>query len=156
MANARDPHDLSILFELFVVSQRVRELLGRAMADSPIRPDEYAVYSLLQSEGPQSPTAMARRLGMPVTTLLEYTTGMANRGHVVRSPNPADGRSYLLALTASGFTTQKAAAALFDKAMYPLLEELDSPSAVRQALGALGQAVDRLVEQSDRATTTNS
>jgi hypothetical protein len=38
---------ISLLFDVFVVNQRLRALLGHALRDSELRPDEYAVYSVL-------------------------------------------------------------------------------------------------------------
>ena len=39
--------DISLLFDLFVTTQRIRRVLSDAMSESGMRPDEYAVYSLL-------------------------------------------------------------------------------------------------------------
>jgi DNA-binding MarR family transcriptional regulator len=115
---------ISLLYEFFVTTQRVRVLLGRAMADAPLRPDEYAVYSLLFDEGPTPPTQMARALGMPLTTLHEYTRAMLSRGHAERAPNPGDRRSYLLSLTRAGIRTHRLAANAFDEANDRLLAGL--------------------------------
>ena len=93
-----DSH-LSVLFELFAAEQRVRTLVMRAMADAPLTPDEYAVYSVLFDEGPQTPTDLARRVGMPPTTMSHYVRAMLDRGHAVRQVVPSDRRSYRLALS---------------------------------------------------------
>ncbi len=37
----------SLLFDVFVVAQGVGEMLGEALADGPLTPEEYAVYSHL-------------------------------------------------------------------------------------------------------------
>src|SRR6187401_790283 len=93
---------LSLLFDLFATEQRVRTLVMRAMADAELRPDEYAVYSVLFDDGPQTPTDLARRVGMPPTTMSHYVRALLERGHAVRELVPADRRSYRLALTAAG------------------------------------------------------
>jgi DNA-binding MarR family transcriptional regulator len=91
----------------------VRTLVGRAMADVELRPDEYAVYSVLFDEGPQTPSELARRVGMPPTTMSHYVRAMLDRGHAVRTVVPADRRSYELALTDDGLAVHRAASRAF-------------------------------------------
>ena len=64
--------DVSLLFDVFVVHQRVRSLLARALSGTELRADEYAVYSVLFERGPLTPTQLAAGLAMPVTTTLDY------------------------------------------------------------------------------------
>src|SRR5512144_2929630 len=92
---------LSLLFELYATEQRVRTLVLRAMADAELRPDEYAVYSVLFDEGPQTPPDLARRVGMPPTTMSHHVRALLERGHAFREVVPADHRSYRIALTPS-------------------------------------------------------
>ena len=141
----------SLLFELFATGQRVRALLGAAMDDAPLRPDEYAVYSVLVDQGPSAPSALARAVGMPPTTMSHYVRAMLERAHVQRLPNRADRRSYLLALTPEGRRTHGLAAAAFEVANGHFLAELTlSDATVRQVLramnGAAETAASRLAE----------
>jgi DNA-binding MarR family transcriptional regulator len=92
----------SLLFDVFVLGQRVRQLMAVGLAGAPLKPEEYAVYSVVFEEEAVSPTAMASMMSMPLTTVADYVRLMESRGHVRRIPNPHDGRSYLLILTASG------------------------------------------------------
>src|SRR5688500_1471001 len=92
----------SLLFDLFAASQQVRTLLVGGMRDSPLAPDEYAVYSGVLEFGPITPTQLARVVGMPPTTLSHYLRDMRRRGHVEEKPNPRDGRSQLMTLTPDG------------------------------------------------------
>ncbi len=48
-----------MLFDLFVTAQRVRRVLADGMAESGLRPDEYAIYSLLFEAGPMTATEMS-------------------------------------------------------------------------------------------------
>src|SRR6478752_2590515 len=107
---------LSLLFELFATEQRVRTLVMRAMADAELRPDEYAVYSVLFDEGPQTPTDLARRVGMPPTTMSHYVRALLERGHASRETIPSDRRSYRLALTPSGLRAHASAGRAFAEA----------------------------------------
>src|SRR6185436_4243399 len=93
---------LSLLFDVFALGQEVRTLLGFAMRDAGMLPDEYAAYSVVFEDGPTTLTAMARTLGMPVTTAADYAKAMAARRPLWPRANPADQRSQLLYLTAAG------------------------------------------------------
>jgi DNA-binding MarR family transcriptional regulator len=98
--------DVSLLFDFFVTSQRLRRVLAGAMAESGIRPDEYAVYSLLFEKGPLTASEMAELLGMPLTTVLDYLKAMGRAGHIARTPHPFDGRAIQVSLTRAGVTAQ--------------------------------------------------
>jgi DNA-binding MarR family transcriptional regulator len=128
----------SLLFDVFVLNQAVRRLLNAAMADSPLRPEEYAVYSVVFEEEAVSPTAMATRLGMPLTTVAEYVREMEARGDARRVPNPRDGRSYLLVLSAAGLAAHREANRRFERAYAALVEALpEGEGPARRALADL-------------------
>jgi DNA-binding MarR family transcriptional regulator len=107
---------LSVLFELYAASRAVGELVATAMADSPLTPEEYAVYSVLFDEGPHAPTELARRTGMPPTSMSHFVRGMLERGHAERSPAPDDRRSYRIVLTPAGLGAHASASAAFAEA----------------------------------------
>jgi DNA-binding MarR family transcriptional regulator len=130
----------SLLFELFVANQRVRQLLGAAMADAGLTPDEYAVYSALFEDGALTPTELGRRVGMPPTTVSHYVRALRERRHVTEAPNPADHRSYTLALSRSGLAAHRRAGRAFDEAYLRFIDELTDPEAARRAIGAIGRA----------------
>lgn len=72
--------------------------MSRALEPTGVRGDDYAVYSYLLS-GPLTLTELAEGTGMPLTTAAGYLSRFTERGHIVRAPNPEDGRSQLLSLT---------------------------------------------------------
>ncbi len=146
MARQREPH-LTILFELFVVIQRVGAALEEAMGESPLTPAEYALYSLIFDTGGATPTGIAERMGMPVTTVLDQLKEMEGRGHITRAPNPRDGRSYLVSLTPSGLEIHGEAGDDFDRAMIRISEHLEiEEGQVRDSLTALGAATDAAIQ----------
>jgi DNA-binding MarR family transcriptional regulator len=130
----------SVLFDLFAASQQVRSLLTEAMADCGLRPDEYGVYSGVFEFGPISPTELAGVVGMAPTTLSNYISEMRVRGHIDELPNPIDGRSRMLLLTAEGRAAQKRANRAFEAAYRPFVGRLADPQAVKQALVAVETA----------------
>ena len=86
------------------------------MTDSPLTPEEYAVYSVLFDEGPHAPTELARRTGMPPTSMSHFVRAMFERGHAERALSPADRRSYRIVLTDAGPGAHAAASAAFSEA----------------------------------------
>jgi DNA-binding MarR family transcriptional regulator len=155
-AERRPGSDLSVLFELFVVSQRAGSLLREVMENSPLTPLEYAMYSVVHDSA-ITPTDMADRLGMAVTTVLDHLRAMEERGHVERMPNPSDGRSYLVSLTPAGRVIHRRAGAEFDRAMTRILAHLDrDESEVIDVLLSLGSATDAAIEELRQALIGSS
>ena len=134
---------LSLLFHLFAAEQRVRTLVVRAMADAGLKPDEYAVYSVLFDEGPHAPTDLARRVGMPPTTMSHYVRAMLERHHVSRETVPGDRRSFRLALTPAGLDAHGRASRAFAEADRRFMAALAIREPRAQAvLEAIGSAAD--------------
>lgn len=105
-----------MLFELFAAARAVGELVSTALDGSPLTPDEYAVYSVLFDEGPHAPTELARRTGMPPTSMSHFVRAMLARGHAERAPDPADGRSYRIVLSEAGLAAHAATSLAFAEA----------------------------------------
>jgi DNA-binding MarR family transcriptional regulator len=134
--------EISLLFDLFVVNQRVRRLLSVALAEVSLRADEYAVYSLLFEQGPLTATEMAGRMGMPLTTVLDYLRAMDDRRHLRREPHPRDGRAQQLSLTIAGVTEHRRTNRAWERMRVRLEQSLSVPTKdVRRALQALDDAV---------------
>jgi DNA-binding MarR family transcriptional regulator len=147
---------LSLLFDVFALGQRVRTLVALAMSGSDLRPDEYAAYSVVFESPGITLTAMARELGMPVTTAADYIRSMQRRGHVHREDHPHDSRSYVLSLTPAGHAAHKAASAAFQRAHRTLVDALAplTEEAVRDQLGQVVGAADRAIAKLTRRRTT--
>jgi DNA-binding MarR family transcriptional regulator len=138
-----------LLFDLFVTAQRVRRVLSDGMARSGMRPDDYAVYSLLFEGGPLTATEMSEYLGMPLTTVLDYLKAMTTAGHLERMPHPSDGRALQLRLSRSGVSAQKRANAHWEVVRKRIEGGLPMPiDQVRLALQALDGAAARASDPS--------
>lgn len=134
--------EISLLFDLFVLNQRVRRLMTAALADVGLRADEYAVYSLLFEQAPLTATEMARRMGMPLTTVLDYLRAMDDRRHLRRQRHPRDGRAQQVSLTMAGISEQRRTNRAWEVMRVNLEQSLLIPAKdVRRALQALDDAV---------------
>lgn len=136
----------SLFFDLFVLLQRVHELLGTAMATSPLTPQEYATYSVVFEDEAVSPTALAAQLSMPLTTVVDDIREMEARGHLRRMANPRDGRSYLVVLTGDGLRAHAEANRRFEvayRAFVAALPDGEAPARIEVArlLGATERAL---------------
>lgn len=148
---------LSLLFELYAASRAAGELVRAAMVDAPLTPEEYAVYSVLFDEGPHAPTELARRTGMPPTSMSHFVKAMLERGHAERAPFPEDRRSYRIVLTESGLRAHAESSAPFQEANDRFIRALavDEEEA-RATLRTIGRAAtvgrERLTADATDAT----
>src|SRR5215469_1432370 len=92
----------TILLDVFLTNQRRKRMIEAALAQTELPAEDYPVYVLVGAEGPWTPTGLARRLEMPLSTMLFRLGRLERRGHAERVPNPDDRRSYLIRLTDEG------------------------------------------------------
>ncbi len=92
----------TILFEVFWTQQKRKRLIENALAQVDLPPEDYPVYVLIGAEGPWTPTGLAERLEMPLSTVIFRVKRLEARGHAERVANPVDGRSFLIKLTRTG------------------------------------------------------
>jgi DNA-binding MarR family transcriptional regulator len=148
MGSRPDPLETSLLFDVFALNQAVGRMLSDAMRDGPLSPSEYAIYSAIFELEAASPTELASRLGMRLTTCIDQLRMVESRGHARRIPHPTDGRSYRVALTGDGLATHRAAAVLFEAAAERFTAELggveEQTSAALQAMRAAADAARAL------------
>ena len=143
-AASPDPLATSLLFEVFALNQAVGRFLAEAMAEGPLTPAEYAVYSALFELESETPTSLAGRLGMRLTTFMDQLRTIEARGHARRVPHPTDGRSYRVVLTAEGLAAHRAANRQFERAYAAFVEALGAGVVrPRQTLRAMREAADR-------------
>jgi DNA-binding MarR family transcriptional regulator len=101
---------------LLVIAARTgQELARRRLAPLGLTVQLCGVLNLL-AEGAISQQELGEQLGIDRTTVVELIDGLETSGIVIRRRNPADRRSYALALTPRGRTVQKRAAKAFDAA----------------------------------------
>ena|SRR5436305_6076016 len=99
----------TVLFDVFLANQKRQQLIARALEGTNMPPEDYPFYVFVGAEGPWTPTGLATRLEMPLTTVLFRIRRLEKRGHAERVPNPDDGRSFLIRLTPAGARLMKKA-----------------------------------------------
>ena len=133
---------------IYALDQQLGTLLSKAMADAPLGPSEYAVYSTLRIEQPTTPSELAGILGSRLTTMSSQLVKMSSRGHLERTRNPSDGRSTLISLTPAGLQVTEACIPSFSTAMIAFRRQLgDQEPAALAALETLSAALARADEE---------
>lgn len=123
----------SLLFDVFALNQALGRYLGEAMADGPLGPSDYAIYSAIFELEDVAPTDLASRLGMPLTTVMDHLARLEARGHARRRRDPRDGRATLVTLTAAGLAAHRAANRQFESAAAAIVAALPGGEAATKA-----------------------
>jgi len=139
-----NPLGTSVLFDVFALNQSVARLLEDAMHDGPLTPAEYAIYSAVFELEAATPTELAARLGMRLTTFMDRLHQLEARGHARRVDHPTDRRSYRVVLTAEGLAAHGAANRRFEGAYSVFEAELpDGEAPAKVGLAIVRDAADR-------------
>jgi DNA-binding MarR family transcriptional regulator len=139
----------TILLDLFRTNQVRERLVATAMDGLELPPEDYPFYVIIGAEGPWTPTALAARLEMPLSTVLFRVRRLEKRGHAERSPNPDDRRSYLVELSDDGQKLLGKARPRFRSLALAVEERLggDRVSGLRGGLGELREAIESELER---------
>ena len=134
----------TILLDLFRTNQMRERLLEASLDGLDLPPEDYPFYVLIGAEGPWTPTALAARLEMPLSTVLFRVRRLEKRGHAERTPNPDDRRSYLVELSKDGQQLLGKARPRFRALALAVEERLGGAqiSALRGGLGELREAIE--------------
>ena len=102
-------HRNTVLLQLWTAAHMAERLVDEHLKRLGVSDEQFALLSLIGLYGPVTPTALATRMGVPLTTLADAVRRLDARGEIERLPNPEDGRSHLLTLSAAGHARRKAA-----------------------------------------------
>jgi MarR family transcriptional regulator, lower aerobic nicotinate degradation pathway regulator len=101
-------------------------LVSEAFAESGALRYHYALLAALEEFGPASQAALGRRCGIDRSDVVAAINELAERGQVVRSPDPADRRRNVITITAVGgrqlARTERALAGAQEALLAPLSE----------------------------------
>jgi DNA-binding MarR family transcriptional regulator len=138
----------TIFFDVFLTHQKRKRMIEQALAATEVPPEDYPLYVFVGADGPWTPTGLATRLGMPLSTVLFRLRRLERRGHAERTPNPEDGRSFLISLTDEGQRLLRVARPAF-RAYAEAVEAELGPERVgqlREGLAELRSAIDEQMQ----------
>jgi DNA-binding MarR family transcriptional regulator len=117
----------TVLLQLWTAAHMAERLVAEHLQRAGLSDEQFALLSRVALDGPVTPTALAADMGVPPTTLADAVRRLEERGEIERLPNPADGRSHLLALSAAGRERVEAAAPVVWEALEQLRAQLGVP-----------------------------
>jgi DNA-binding MarR family transcriptional regulator len=134
----------TILLDVFQTNQMRERLIEASLDGLELPPEDYPFYVLIGAEGPWTPTLLAERMKMPLSTVLFRVGRLDQRGHIERIANPEDRRSYLISLSANGQKLLKQARPRFRAFAESVEERLgrERIDTLRGHLGELRVAID--------------
>jgi DNA-binding MarR family transcriptional regulator len=142
----------NVLLQVFIVGQLSGELLGRALKETGLSPDHFAVLSVISSIGPITPTDLSRMLGMPPTTVSSWIRRLSAGKQITRQVNPDDGRSVLLAVAPAGRSAIEEAQPIFMRLLREIEESLGAKrEVVVDGFVELQEVLRRLTAREDTA-----
>ena len=146
---------MTVLFEVFWTQQKRMALLEAALEGSGVAPEDYPFYVMIGAEGPWTPTDLAARLQMPLSTVIFRMRRLERSGHAERVENPEDGRSFLIRLTAEGQELLDLARPRFRDYAEAVERRLGSKrtTAIAAGLAALREAIDEELTARDASAS---
>jgi len=98
----RDESDADLLQELYSTGLLVGLLVDAELARIGVPDRLFSFIGWVTRLQPVTPGTLSAETGIPPTTVRDYVRRLVASGDVRKIPNPADGRSYHLVLTAKG------------------------------------------------------
>ena len=141
--------DASLLQELYTAGQLVNVLVTRELEAVGVPSQDFSFLGWIAQLQPVTPGRLAAETGLPATTIRDYVRRSVSRGFVRKKRNPADGRSYLLVLSASGQRLMDRGWPAVVAAYAQLEPSLDDPPAQLRAVRALRGALKEVVARGD-------
>lgn len=120
---------VAVVFQLFLAFAEARRFMRVALAGSGMTGEEYGIYSYFFANGPQTLSQAATDLGYPITTLASTLAPILDRGDMVRTVDPADGRARPLELSAQGEGRLEVAGPSFRAVYGDLTQNLETAGA---------------------------
>lgn len=143
---------------LCLATQRAARLLARRF-DAALRPvgltnGQFSLLMALNRPEPPLIGQLAPFLGMDASTLTAAVKPLARRGLLEVEPDPADGRSRRVRITAAGVALMHEAAAIWHEAHVALEATLpeEVPDQLRHGLGMLASVNASFPEQATTAS----
>jgi DNA-binding MarR family transcriptional regulator len=94
--------ETAVLQEAYSTGALIAAHVNAELRAGGVDPSLFSFLGWIALLEPVTPGVLATETGMPATTIRDHLRRLTERGHVTRAPNPADGRSYLVALSPDG------------------------------------------------------
>jgi DNA-binding MarR family transcriptional regulator len=131
--------------DLFRIARRLRRFGGPAQIDVAA----LMLLHRLACDGPKRPSDLATDAGLDLSTVSRHIRALDEDGLIVREPDPSDGRSFHLSLTAKGGDLLVDALRRREQSVDRALTawDVDDVATLRRLLGRLADDLDRIDEE---------
>lgn len=131
--------------DLFRIARRLRRSGGPAQIDVAA----LMLLHRLACDGPKRSSDLAADVGLDTSTVSRHVKALDDAGLVMREPDPADGRSFRLSVTAAGTTEMVEALRRRERVVEQALGAWDDADTVvlRELLGRLADDLERIDEE---------
>src|SRR5690349_9340749 len=109
------------------VAIAANRLTDRALADTGSRRYHFAMLAALDEFGPSSQADLGRCTGIDRSDVVAAVNAMADRGFVLRSPDPSNGRRNIVTITPAGREHLEDLSVRLAEAQRELLRGLSAP-----------------------------
>ena len=148
-------HDAHLMQSVYTAGSLVGVLVGEELEKAGVAPELFSFLGWITLLQPVSPGGLAAETGMPPTTIRDYVRRLVERGDIRKVPNPADGRSYHLVLTAKGQRVADRGWPAVVAAFERVERHLERPAGDHlQALLELREAVRLALAEATQATSS--
>jgi len=144
------PRPRPLLLNIWIASELMAALLDRNLVLEDVHTDFYGTVSVIGAFGPLTPSELAERTGVPLTTVSDRIRRIVEDGDAERIPNPADGRSHLVRLTEEGDTRWRRGWPALQRTIQQISDNLDRP--VDEVHDALEELIEALRAASREVT----
>jgi len=131
--------------DLFRIARRLRRSGGPAQIDVAA----LMLLHRLACEGPRRPSDLAADAGLDLSTVSRHIRSLDEDGLIMREPDPSDGRSFHLSLTAKGCGLMVEALRRREESVARALTAWDDGdvATLHRLLGRLADDLDRIDEE---------
>jgi DNA-binding MarR family transcriptional regulator len=131
--------DRRLFLKAYTLAQHVEAVVVRELAAVGVPSHLFGLLTHVRHLEPVTPSRLSAVSGAPMTTLRDNIQRLVDRKLVERTPNPADGRSYLVTLTERGELLARAADPALLRGYLAVEERLPRP------LGEYEAVLDELI-----------
>jgi DNA-binding MarR family transcriptional regulator len=140
----------ALMQEAYTAGQLVNVLVTRELDTVGVPPQDFSFLGWIAQLQPVTPGRLAAETGLPATTIRDHIRRSVQRGMLLKKPNPEDGRSYYLVLSADGDRLMNRGYPAVIAAYARLERRLEDPETYLETVRALRAALKRAVAEDDR------
>ena len=148
--SAGPPDELEFFLALTLAASKASVLVTREFQSAGVEMGNWGLLAHIAARETMTPSRLADEIGVSMPTIRDQLQGLVDRGLVKRVPNPLDGRSYFVVLTAAGRTALRRGTAASARAQAALAREYGPLEPLRKNLVELVRSAGAAADHAER------